>query len=117
MADGLVVSHIIVVRVRPPIFDKAGHLHVSMIASLKGIRAAYWPSLFRSSDAVLGTTASCRCFVGFAELQTSEPLDWKSMTEPHLSRTPGKLTKGYVQMPSDCCARGQTVLHFAMPEE
>ncbi len=69
MADGLVVSHILVVRVRPPIFDKAGHLHVSMIACRKGIKAAYWPSLFPSLDAVLGTTASCRCFVVFAELE------------------------------------------------
>jgi len=33
-----------------------------------------------------------------------------------LSRTPGRLQKGCVRMPGDCCARGQLVLHFALPE-
>jgi hypothetical protein len=34
-----------------------------------------------------------------------------------LSRTPGELVKSYCQMPSDCCARGQSVLCFELPEE
>lgn len=34
-----------------------------------------------------------------------------------LSRTPGKLIKSYVGMPSDCCARGQDVLHFEVPKD
>lgn len=33
-----------------------------------------------------------------------------------LSRTPGPLTKSYVRMPSDCCARGQAALCFSLPE-
>jgi hypothetical protein len=33
-----------------------------------------------------------------------------------LSRTPGRLVKGYCRMPSDCCARGQSVLHFELPK-
>lgn len=33
-----------------------------------------------------------------------------------LARTPGRLVKGLVQTPSDCCARGQAVLHFGLPE-
>ena len=33
-----------------------------------------------------------------------------------LSRTPGRLKKGLCLMPSDCCARGQRVLHFQLPE-
>ena len=34
-----------------------------------------------------------------------------------LSKTPGKLIKSYVQMPGDCCARGQSVLCFELPTE
>lgn len=34
----------------------------------------------------------------------------------NLARTPGKLIPGKVRMPSDCCARGQLVRHFALPE-
>ncbi len=33
-----------------------------------------------------------------------------------LARTPGRLVKSYVAMPSDCCARGQAVLCFDLPE-
>ncbi len=33
-----------------------------------------------------------------------------------LARTPGRLQKGLCRMPSDCCARGQAVLHFQLPE-
>ena len=33
-----------------------------------------------------------------------------------LSKTPGRLIKGLVQMPSDSCARGQSVLHFELPK-
>lgn len=33
-----------------------------------------------------------------------------------LSKTPGRLVKGHVRMPGDCCARGQSVLHFELPE-
>lgn len=33
-----------------------------------------------------------------------------------LSRTPGRLVKSLVGMPGDCCARGQAVLHFELPE-
>ena len=33
-----------------------------------------------------------------------------------LAKTPGRLVKGLVRMPSDCCARGQSALHFALPE-
>lgn len=33
-----------------------------------------------------------------------------------LSRTPGRLVKGLVKMPGDCCARGQAVLTFELPE-
>lgn len=33
-----------------------------------------------------------------------------------LARTPGRLEKGFVRMPSDCCARGQLALHFQLPE-
>lgn len=33
-----------------------------------------------------------------------------------LSKTPGRLIKGLCQMPSDCCARGQSVLHFQLPQ-
>ncbi len=31
-----------------------------------------------------------------------------------LARTPGPLEKSLVRMPSDCCARGQAVLCFAL---
>jgi hypothetical protein len=34
-----------------------------------------------------------------------------------LSKTPGCLIKGYCKMPSDCCAKGQSVLHFELPDE
>lgn len=34
-----------------------------------------------------------------------------------LSRTPGLLLKSLVQMPSDCCARGQAALCFALRED
>lgn len=33
-----------------------------------------------------------------------------------LSKTPGELIAGKVRMPSDCCARGQWVLCFSLPE-
>ncbi len=33
-----------------------------------------------------------------------------------LSRTPGRLVKGYCRMPGDCCARGQSVLSFELPK-
>lgn len=33
-----------------------------------------------------------------------------------LSKTPGRLVKGLVRMPGDCCARGQSVLHFELPQ-
>lgn len=33
-----------------------------------------------------------------------------------LSKTPGRLRKGLIRMPSDCCARGQSALHFELPE-
>ncbi len=33
-----------------------------------------------------------------------------------LSRTPGRLVKSCVRMPRDCCARGQAVLCFELPE-
>lgn len=33
-----------------------------------------------------------------------------------LARTPGPLVKSLVRMPSDCCARGQAALCFALPE-
>ncbi len=33
-----------------------------------------------------------------------------------LAKTPGRLVKGLIKMPSDCCARGQTALHFQLPE-
>lgn len=33
-----------------------------------------------------------------------------------LSKTPGRLIKNYCKMPSDCCARGQSVLCFDLPE-
>jgi len=32
-----------------------------------------------------------------------------------LARTPGEMVKSLVQMPGDCCARGQGVLCFALP--
>lgn len=32
-----------------------------------------------------------------------------------LSKTPGPLVKSFCRMPSDCCARGQRVLHFELP--
>lgn len=32
------------------------------------------------------------------------------------SQTPGRLVKSYVAMPGDCCARGQAVLCFELPE-
>lgn len=31
-----------------------------------------------------------------------------------LARTPGRLHKSLVRMPSDCCARGQAVLAFSL---
>lgn len=34
-----------------------------------------------------------------------------------LSKTPGPLVKSLVQMPSDCCAKGQAVLCFALRTE
>jgi hypothetical protein len=34
-----------------------------------------------------------------------------------LSRTPGRLVKSRVVMPGDCCARGQSVLHFELPPD
>jgi hypothetical protein len=33
-----------------------------------------------------------------------------------LAKTPGVLIKTTLAMPSDCCARGQSVLHFELPE-
>ncbi|POR07962.1 hypothetical protein BV908_18445 [Diaphorobacter sp. LR2014-1] len=33
-----------------------------------------------------------------------------------LSKTPGRLVKGLIRMPGDCCARGQSALHFELPE-
>ncbi len=33
-----------------------------------------------------------------------------------LAKTPGRMVKGLVRMPSDCCARGQAVLSFNLPE-
>lgn len=33
-----------------------------------------------------------------------------------LAKTPGRLVKVLVRMPGDCCARGQSVLHFELPE-
>lgn len=33
-----------------------------------------------------------------------------------LAKTPGRLLKGLVLMPNDCCARGQSVLHFELPK-
>jgi hypothetical protein len=33
-----------------------------------------------------------------------------------LSKTPGRLVKGLVRMPGDCCARGQSALHFELPK-
>lgn len=33
-----------------------------------------------------------------------------------LSRTPGRLVKGLCKMPADCCARGQAVLTFELPQ-
>lgn len=33
-----------------------------------------------------------------------------------LARTPGELIAGKVRMSSDCCARGQWVRHFELPE-
>ena len=33
-----------------------------------------------------------------------------------LAKTPGRLVKGLVRMPGDCCARGQSTLHFELPE-
>lgn len=34
-----------------------------------------------------------------------------------LARTPGRLVKTLVRMPSDCCARGQAALCFALPPD
>jgi len=55
--------------------------------------------------------------------QVAEKLGWKHegprtsrRVLRALSRTPGRLIKGLVRMPSDCCARGQCVLHFQLPE-
>jgi hypothetical protein len=33
-----------------------------------------------------------------------------------LAKTPGRLEKGLVRMPSDCCARGQLALYFQLPK-
>lgn len=34
-----------------------------------------------------------------------------------LARTPGRLLKSLVRMPSDCCARGQSALCFELPAD
>jgi hypothetical protein len=55
--------------------------------------------------------------------EIAERLGWKH-EGPHtsrrllktLSKTPGRLVKSYCKMPRDCCARGQSVLCFELPE-
>ena len=55
--------------------------------------------------------------------QIAERLGWKhegpATTKRVLSalaRTPGRLVKGLIRMPGDCCARGQSALHFELPQ-
>jgi hypothetical protein len=55
--------------------------------------------------------------------QVAKKMGWESegpMTSRRvlaaLAKTPGLLIKTTLPMPSDCCARGQSVLHFELPE-
>lgn len=55
--------------------------------------------------------------------QIAERLGWKHdgpwttrRVLSALAKTPGRLVKSYCRMPGDCCARGQSVLHFQLPE-